>query len=99
MVRFKVRFISKPLASAHPSSILLNHPDHPQNRWLLVEFIPVPVGSAGNDNPRGGANLNSKQVWAALKDSVLYNFGDTGWGAIGLSLNGMSQLDTGPILF
>lgn len=34
------------------------------------------------------AVLNSKQIYAALKQSVLVNFGDTGWGAVGSSLNG-----------
>ena len=46
------------------------------------------MGSAGNDRPNGGISLEGKRIWAALKDSVLHNFGDTGWGAVGLSLTG-----------
>jgi len=32
--------------------------------------------------------LDGKTIWAALKHSVLTNFGDTGWGAVALSLTG-----------
>ena len=53
-----------------------------QNRWLLVEFISV-----GQNKPTT-IPLEGKQIWAALKQSVLTNFGDTGWGAVGLSLTG-----------
>lgn len=35
-----------------------------------------------------GGNLDGKKIWASLKQSVLTNFGDTGWGAVGLSLTG-----------
>lgn len=35
----------------------------------------------------GDAELNSKQIWSALKQSVITHFGDTGWGAVGASLN------------
>jgi hypothetical protein len=53
--------------------------------------MPVPA-----DKPRTGTNssthLDGKQIWASLKESVLQNFGDTGWGAVGLSLNGMLVL-------
>lgn len=52
-----------------------------KNRWLLVEFIPC------SDGPLDARNqTNAKQIWSALKQSVLHNFGDTGWGAVGLSL-------------
>ncbi|KAI0951539.1 hypothetical protein AcW1_008561 [Taiwanofungus camphoratus] len=54
-----------------------------KNRWLLVEFIscaPPP------DPPAGSAETSSRHVWAALKQSVLTHFGDTGWGAVGASL-------------
>ena len=30
--------------------------------------------------------INSKQIWSALKQSVINNFGDTGWGAVSSSL-------------
>ena len=32
----------------------------------------------------------SKAIWAALKQSVITHFGDTGWGAVGASLTGQS---------
>jgi ribonuclease P/MRP protein subunit POP5 len=41
--------------------------------------------------------LNSKQIYAALKHSVIVNFGDTGWGAVGSSLNGTALLLAGRI--
>lgn len=44
--------------------------------------------------PSVGVNtLDGKTIWAALKESVLANFGDTGWGAVGLSLTGKLSLD------
>lgn len=56
-----------------------------QNRWLLVELIPC-----SNDGPTylPSEGLNSKIIWSALKDSVVSNFGDTGWGAVASSLTG-----------
>jgi ribonuclease P/MRP protein subunit POP5 len=49
-----------------------------------VEFIPV--------GPRKDSYqpLNSRQIWPALKQSILEHFGDTGWGAVGLTLTCMS---------
>ena len=32
--------------------------------------------------------LDGKKVYNALKHSIIYNFGDTGWGAVGLSMSG-----------
>lgn len=69
-----------------------------KNRWLLVEFIPCTTPGPGSTNASGGqtssaalgagdAELNSKQIWSALKQSVITHFGDTGWGAVGASLN------------
>jgi ribonuclease P/MRP protein subunit POP5 len=55
----------------------------------LVEFLPLPY-----PNQQSTA-LNSKQIYAALKQSVIVNFGDTGWGAVGSSLNGMTPLCVG----
>ena len=52
-----------------------------QNRWLLVELLPVGTNSANG-------HLDGKQIWSALKQSVLSNFGDIGWGTVGLSLTG-----------
>lgn len=65
--------------------------DHLQNRWILVEFIPCTALS--NTQPSGGLGAfdvekSSKQIWAALKQSVITHFGDTGWGAVGASLTG-----------
>jgi len=51
-----------------------------KNRWLLVEFIPVDV------RPTNSTPVTSKTVWNALKESVILNFGETGWGAVGGSL-------------
>ncbi|KXN84370.1 Ribonucleases P/MRP protein subunit POP5, partial [Leucoagaricus sp. SymC.cos] len=53
------------------------------NRWLFVEFIPTnqPPEQATPTNP-----LDGKKIYNALKQSILTNFGDTGWGAVGLSL-------------
>jgi hypothetical protein len=53
-----------------------------QNRWILVEFLPLPYPN------QQSAALDSKQIYAAVKQSVIVNFGDTGWGAVGSSLNG-----------
>lgn len=62
-----------------------------QNRWILVEFIPCTAPSG--TRPSGGlgasdVETSSKQIWAALKQSVITHFGDTGWGAVGASLTG-----------
>ncbi|CAA7267509.1 unnamed protein product [Cyclocybe aegerita] len=59
-----------------------------KNRWILVEFIPVVQGIAqlGKLPTGNGTKLDGKIIWSALKQSVLANFGDTGWGAVGLSL-------------
>ncbi|KDQ15839.1 hypothetical protein BOTBODRAFT_173512 [Botryobasidium botryosum FD-172 SS1] len=55
-----------------------------KNRWFLVEFIRCETTTDGGRRP---ATVSSKQIWNALKDSVLLNFGDAGWGAVGGSLN------------
>ncbi|KAF9536871.1 hypothetical protein CPC08DRAFT_701372 [Agrocybe pediades] len=59
-----------------------------KNRWILVEFIPVSQGCAqlGKTSLNSGSSLDGKAVWAALRQSIINNFGDTGWGAVGLSL-------------
>ncbi|RPD54809.1 hypothetical protein L226DRAFT_470957, partial [Lentinus tigrinus ALCF2SS1-7] len=56
-----------------------------QNRWLLVEFLPVPAPNPG-PNTHAQDDITSKHIWAALKQSVITHFGDTGWGAVGSSL-------------
>ncbi|TFK50183.1 hypothetical protein OE88DRAFT_1713284 [Heliocybe sulcata] len=58
-----------------------------KNRWLLVEFIPCPQDDALPSIRRTSeSNITSKDIYAAMKQSVLHNFGDTGWGAVGYSL-------------
>ncbi|KAJ6531072.1 hypothetical protein B0H19DRAFT_1214312 [Mycena capillaripes] len=52
-----------------------------KNRWLLVELIPT---SNPNSNP--STRLDGQKIWAALKQSILSNFGDVGWGSVGLSM-------------
>jgi len=88
MVRFKVGLSHrKPLQTSGSVSDPL-----PQNRWLLVEFLPCtapgagPAPSAPGGLNAGDGETSSKHIWAALKQSVLTHFGDTGWGAVGASL-------------
>ncbi|KAI0363865.1 hypothetical protein BV20DRAFT_975164 [Pilatotrama ljubarskyi] len=57
-----------------------------KNRWLLVEFLPVPAPTPGRPTPGTQEEITSKQIWSALKQSVIAHFGDTGWGAVGSSL-------------
>jgi hypothetical protein len=97
MVRFKVR-LSCPTVYI-PSAI-----EHAvkQNRWLLIEFIPAAsqssplftsVSTPGHGHIRHITTpspdaISSKDVFNALKQSVLLNFGDVGWGEVGASLAG-----------
>jgi RNase P/RNase MRP subunit POP5 len=97
MVRFKVRLSCRTVYL--PSTI-----EHAlkQNRWLLIEFIPAaspspslstPVSTPGHGHiqhittPSPDA-ISGKDVFNALKQSVLLNFGDVGWGEVGASLAG-----------
>ncbi|CAL1715861.1 unnamed protein product [Somion occarium] len=58
-----------------------------KNRWLLVEFLPCSPGTnATTYQPTAGNEMNSRQIWSALKQSVINNFGDIGWGAVSTSL-------------
>jgi hypothetical protein len=50
---------------------------------LLVELIPARPSEANQKA------INGKDVYAALKQSILNNFGDTGWGAVAFSLTGL----------
>jgi hypothetical protein len=63
-----------------------------KNRWLLVEFIPVEDGVACMNHQLGrkSVEITGKEIWAALKQSVIVNFGDAGWGAVGYSMTGSS---------
>jgi RNase P/RNase MRP subunit POP5 len=97
MVRFKV-WLFRPTVFL-PSAI-----EHAlkQNRWLLIEFIPAaslsPPSSTSVSTP-GHSHIqpittlppdaiSGKDVFNALKQSVLSNFGDVGWGEVGASLAG-----------
>ena len=71
-----------------------------QNRWLLVEFIPAPSASVltpyhGHDTTSTPSpeEISSKDVFNALKQSVLLHFGDVGWGEVGASLAGKPFLN------
>jgi RNase P/RNase MRP subunit POP5 len=96
MVRFKV-CLSRPTVYL-PSAI-----EHAlkQNRWLLIEFIPAasPSPSSTSVSTPGHGHIqhitttspdaiSGKDVFNALKQSVLLNFGDVGWGEVGASLAG-----------
>ncbi|KAF7314325.1 Ribonuclease P/MRP protein subunit POP5 [Mycena kentingensis (nom. inval.)] len=72
MVRFKV---PPPLLEIY--GVLLT-----QNRWLLVELLPV-----ADANNTGPSPLDGQKIWQAVRQSVLNNFGDVGWGSVGLSLS------------
>lgn len=86
MVRFKVR--SHPLLLL---AVITRSAVCEQNRWLLVELLPVPVPTPGRASAlQPQDELTSKQIWAALKQSVITHFGDTGWGAVGSSLTSTS---------
>ncbi|KZO98935.1 hypothetical protein CALVIDRAFT_535035 [Calocera viscosa TUFC12733] len=52
-----------------------------KNRWLLIEFIPC---GAAQPSQR---STTSKQIWSELRGTVVHNFGEVGWGAVGGSLN------------
>lgn len=81
MVRFKVS-----LVQYRPYNILKVFS---KNRWFLVEFIPIPiVGPTTENNNNLGFESDGKQIYSAIKQSVLENYGDVGWGAVGLSLTG-----------
>ncbi|XP_006458877.1 hypothetical protein AGABI2DRAFT_200739, partial [Agaricus bisporus var. bisporus H97] len=56
-----------------------------KNRWLLVEFIPTEIPL---NQPTTSTNnsFDGRKVYLALKQSIITNFGDAGWGAVGLSL-------------
>jgi len=71
-----------------------------QNRWILVEFIPIAQGTAqlGKSTTGSANSIDGKKIWSALKQSVLDNFGDTGWGAVGLSLTGAQNFFSNNLL-
>ncbi|TEB31545.1 hypothetical protein FA13DRAFT_332720 [Coprinellus micaceus] len=57
-----------------------------KNRWLLVEFIPVDSNAKFKPLNKPAVALDGKIIWNALRQSVLSNFGDVGWGAVAPSL-------------
>ena len=64
-----------------------------QNRWLLVELLPTAT-TMGSTTTSVLDPVPSTRVWKsstifhAIKQSVILNFGDAGWGAVGVSLSG-----------
>ncbi|KAG9313657.1 ribonuclease P/MRP protein subunit [Chiua virens] len=54
-----------------------------KNRWLLVEFISV---SNDKDKSCTPSSFDAKHIYTALRQSVISNFGETGWGAVGGSM-------------
>ncbi|KAG8212863.1 hypothetical protein J3R82DRAFT_11187 [Butyriboletus roseoflavus] len=59
-----------------------------KNRWLLVEFISILNDKSTVPAPHTPSSFDAKQVYAALRQSIISNFGDTGWGAVGGSMTG-----------
>ncbi|KAH8826922.1 hypothetical protein DL96DRAFT_1669677 [Flagelloscypha sp. PMI_526] len=63
-----------------------------KNRWILIEFVDPAMFSSSSPLPQsvessnGLHTLDERKIWAAVKNSVILNFGDTGWGAVGQSL-------------
>ncbi|KAI0075996.1 hypothetical protein K474DRAFT_1310219 [Panus rudis PR-1116 ss-1] len=64
-----------------------------KNRWILVELIPCSTSAdgaitlGGPISAVGGNNeLTSKHIWSAVKQSIITNFGDAGWGFVSSSL-------------
>ncbi|KAI0806024.1 Rpp14/Pop5 family-domain-containing protein [Irpex lacteus] len=58
------------------------------NRWLLVELLPCPTSNSTilDTSTHTESEITSKHIWSALKQSVIANFGDAGWGSISSSL-------------
>ncbi|KAI0290335.1 Rpp14/Pop5 family-domain-containing protein [Russula brevipes] len=60
-----------------------------KNRWLLVEFIRAASTTTSTStaaHPSEEISISSKEIFNALKQSVLLHFGDTGWGEVAASL-------------
>jgi Rpp14/Pop5 family len=57
-----------------------------QNRWLLIQLIPPTLLSSTQFYTY--PNLTPQKIYTAIKQSVMINFGDVGWGAVANSLNG-----------
>ena len=59
-----------------------------KNRWILVEFLPIPSSDVTADVCTNTTEVTGKHIWSALRQSVITHFGHVGWGAVGASLNG-----------
>lgn len=64
-----------------------------QNRWLLVELLPtattmVSTTTSALEPVPSTRVWKSSTIFHAIKQSVILNFGDAGWGAVGVSLSG-----------
>lgn len=51
-----------------------------KNRWMLVEFLNPELNEAL-------VPFSASKIYHAIKDSAIHNFGDAGWGTIGVSLS------------
>ncbi|KAJ3717070.1 hypothetical protein FB446DRAFT_736738 [Lentinula raphanica] len=64
-----------------------------KNRWFLVEFLPIPSNAkilsipSTQSKPAAQLELDGRKIHSALKQSILANYGDVGWGAVALSLS------------
>jgi len=60
-----------------------------KNRWLLLEFVDTSTANvSAAKGPPNTQSLDGSLIYNALRDSIVTNFGDTGWGAVGMSLTG-----------
>ncbi|KAG2109102.1 hypothetical protein BD769DRAFT_1498274, partial [Suillus cothurnatus] len=58
-----------------------------KNRWLLLEFVDTSTANvSAAKGPPNTQSLDGSLIYNALRDSIVTNFGDTGWGAVGMSL-------------
>ncbi|KAG8807932.1 hypothetical protein FRC18_005305 [Serendipita sp. 400] len=73
----------KYMLSANPRFVLRQW-----NRWLLIEFLNPELNE-------GLPPLTTSKIYHAIKNSVIINFGDAGWGAVGVSLNSKPQSKLG----
>lgn len=69
-----------------------------QNRWLLVELLPSattvgPTTTSVLDPLPSTRVWKSSTIYHAIKQSVILNFGDAGWGAVGVNLSGKQFLE------
>jgi len=53
-----------------------------KNRWFLVQLLQPSQGATAT-----WMQLTPQKVYTALKNSLIHNFGEVGWGAVSASLN------------